>query len=67
MLDQKTASIVAQVAAKAAAELYSGTGNEDGYMIAVEVIHNDLLSRMDLGVSTPAPQLTSVNLSLIHI
>ena len=61
MLDQKTASIVAQVAAKAAAELYSGTGNEEGYMIAVEVIHNDLLSRMDLGVSTPAPQLTSVN------
>jgi hypothetical protein len=60
MLDQKTASIVAQVAAKAAAELYAGTGNEDGYMIAVEVIHNDLLSRLDNGVVTPAPQIQAV-------
>lgn len=61
MLDQKTASIVAQVAAKAAAELHAGTGNEDGYLSSVETIHNDLLSRLDNGAAVipTQPQVAS--------
>lgn len=48
-MSAKDASIVAQVAAKAAAELYSGTGDVDGYLAAVETIHEDLLKRLTFG------------------
>jgi len=54
-MDKREASIVAQVASKNAAALYQGTKDLDGYMAAVESIHNDLLDRLSHGSGQPSP------------
>ena len=51
-MEAREASIVAQVAAKAAADLCSGTGDTNAYLDAVETIHNDLVDR--IGTGAPA-------------
>lgn len=65
-MESREASIVAQVAAKAAAALCSGTGDTNAYLAAVETIHNDLVDRIGAGApvaSAPvaaAPALVAV-------
>jgi len=54
-MDKTSASIVAQVASKNAATLYQGTKDLDGYMAAVETIHNDLIDRLSHGLGQPSP------------
>lgn len=49
-MDTKSASIVAQTAAKVAAQIFTGTGDTGGYLAAIEAVHSDLVSRQVKGV-----------------
>lgn len=49
-MNNKDASIIAQVAGKIAATLFQGTGDVTGYQAAVEFVHTDLLARQGRGV-----------------
>jgi hypothetical protein len=44
-MDQREAAIIAQTAAKAAAQIFTGTGDVGGYIKAVGQIHQDILTR----------------------
>lgn len=50
----REASIIAQTAAKVAAQVYAGTGDLHGYLDAVKTIHDDIIARATAKTPTDA-------------
>ncbi len=59
-MDARESSIVAQVAAKVAGDICSGSADPTLYLTTVETVHNDLIDRIASSASTPSAPVPPV-------